>query len=634
MLRSLTSGVSGIRSHQTMLDVVGNNIANVNTTGFKKSTVTFQDLLYETSKGATAPRENIGGVNPMQIGLGTTVAAVETIHSQGPLQYTGNRTDVAIQGDGYYVLNDGAQNVYSRAGNFVLDGNGNIVQSGTGYTLMGYKMSADPQNPTQYVRGTQLVTLNIPVGQKLSAKGTEVLGLQCNLDSRVDTYLPMGITNPNFSTTVAIGGNNYTLAISEGSANNLLNVSIGGSSYSMSLAGINQNTGLPELSDVSVTIGSDSYTLHFDDETGELQLKDSGNIVWKQQISGIMDYQIVNFEGDDNQTRPYLVEFTDSGDGNMVMRLWGQDSSTPPAWTSFQAVVPINADGTFAVPTVGIDISGLAGNVDLILNSTEDGKGLSVSASNDGSTYEVAATLNQRTSSVHSTKIDIYDSLGNPHTVEVAFEKIGANEWRWRAWLPTESGIALSNNTGVIEFGSDGKLKSGGTASVNIGFSSLGAEDASIKLDFSGESFGKIPIDGVTQFGSSFTTKAYYQDGYQMGVLQDFSIASDGTVMGIYSNGRNSALYSLSLALFSNPSGLEKIGMTAFIPTANSGLPQVVTPKEGGAGSLAGGNLEMANVDLAEEFSRLIIAQRGFQANARVITTSDQVLDELINLKR
>lgn len=633
MLRSLTSGVSGIRSHQTMLDVVGNNIANVNTTGFKKSTVTFQDLLYETSKGATAPRENIGGVNPMQIGLGTTVAAVETIHSQGPLQYTGNRTDVAIQGDGYYVLNDGAQNVYSRAGNFVLDGNGNIVQSGTGYTLMGYKMTPDPQNPTQYVRGTQLVALNIPVGQKLSAKGTEVLGLQCNLDSRVDTYLPMGITNPNFSTTVAIGGNNYTLAISEGGAGDFLNVSIGGSSYPMSLAGINQNTGLPELSDVSVTIGSNDYTLHFDDETGELQLKDSGNnIVWKQQISGIMDYQILNFEGDDNQTRPYLVEFTDSVDGSMVMRLWGQNSSS--TWTSFEVVVPVNADGTFAVPTGGIGITGLAGNVDLRLNSTEDGRGLSVSASSGDSTYEVAATLNQRTSSIHSTKIDIYDSMGNPHTVEVAFEKIGANEWRWRAWLPTESGIALSNNTGVIEFGSDGKLESGGTATVNIGFSSLGAEDASIKLDFSGESFGKSPIDGVTQFGSSFTTKAYYQDGYQMGVLQDFSIASDGTVMGIYSNGRNSALYTLSLALFSNPSGLEKIGMTAFIPTANSGLPQVVAPKEGGAGSLAGGNLEMANVDLAEEFSRLIIAQRGFQANARVITTSDQVLDELINLKR
>lgn len=636
MLRSLTSGVSGVRSHQIMLDVVGNNIANVNTTGFKKSAVTFQDLLYETSRGATAPQADMGGINPMQIGLGTTVAAIETIHSQGPLQYTGNRTDIAVQGDGYFVLNDGTRNVYSRAGNFVLDGNGNIVQSGTGYTLMGYELTVDPDNPSRYIRGTRLVSLNIPVGQKLSAKETEVLGLQCNLDSRVNTYLPMGLTNSNFSTIANIGGQNYEISIAEGSGNNLLSISIGGTAYGLTLDGINTTTGLPELSSAPVTLGNYTYTLQFDDDTGELQLMDSSNnnnVVWSQQISGMMDYEVIYFKDSNNSLRPYLAEFTDKGDGNMVLTVWGQDNSN--AWTSFVEEIPINADGAFVIPAAGQIITGLAGNVWVKLNSTEDGKGLSISSSNDGgSTYEVAVTLNQHTSSIHSTKVDIYDSLGNPHTIEVAFEKIGANEWRWRAWLPSEAGIQLSNNTGTIQFSSDGKLVAGGTATVDLGFSLLGAEDATVKFDFSGESFGKSPIDGVTQFGSSFTTKAYYQDGYPMGVLQDFSIASDGVIVGVYSNGRTNALYSTSLAVFSNPSGLEKIGMTAFVPTANSGLPQLVVPGEGGAGTLAGGNLEMANVDLAEEFTRLIIAQRGFQASARVITTSDQVLDELINLKR
>lgn len=632
MLRSLTSGVSGVRSHQIMLDVVGNNIANVNTTGFKKSAVTFQDLLYETSRGATAPQADMGGINPMQIGLGTTVAAIETIHSQGPLQYTGNRTDIAVQGDGYFVLNDGTRNVYSRAGNFVLDGNGNIVQSGTGYTLMGYELTVDPDNPSRYIRGTRLVSLNIPVGQKLSAKGTEVLGLQCNLDSRVNTYLPMGLTNSNFSTIANIGGQNYKISIAEGNGNNLLSVSIGGTAYDLQLGGINTTTGLPKLQDVSGVLGN---TLHFDDDTGELQLMDSSNnIVWSQQISGMMDYEVIYFKDSNNSLRPCLAEFTDKGDGNMVLTVWGQDNSN--AWTSFAEEIPINADGTFNIPSSGLSFTGnFSGGVSVRLNSTEDGKGLSISSSNDGgSTYEVAATLNQRTSSIHSTKVDIYDSWGNPHTIEVAFEKIGANEWRWRAWLPSEAGIQLSNNTGTIQFSSDGKLVAGGTATVDLGFSLLGAEDATVKFDFSGESFGKNPIDGVTQFGSSFTTKAYYQDGYPMGVLQDFSISSDGVIVGVYSNGRTNALYSTSLAVFSNPSGLEKIGMTAFVPTANSGLPQLVVPGEGGAGTLAGGNLEMANVDLAEEFTRLIIAQRGFQASARVITTSDQVLDELINLKR
>jgi len=622
-----------------MLDVIGNNIANVNTAGFKKSVVTFQDLLYETSRGATAPQGDIGGINPMQIGLGTTVAAVETIHSAGPLQYTGNRTDVAIQGDGYFVLNNGSGNVYSRAGNFVLDGNGNIVQSGTGYTVMGYQLTVDPNNPSQYIRGTQLVPLNIPVGQKLSAKATEVLGMQCNLDSRVPAYLPMGLTNPNFTTTAEIGGTVYSVSIAEGTnGTDLLTVNIGNGTFGLEPSGINATTGLPMFGDVSVSLGSDTYTLHFDDGTGELQLLDSSsNVAWKQQISGIMDYATVSFKGVDNTTRTYLAEFTDKGDGNMAMTLWGQDSSNN--WSSFSVDVPVNADGTFAIPAGGLIVpetsNQFAGNVDVKLNATGDGKGLIFLASVDnGTTYEVASTLNQRTSSIHTTKIDIYDSLGNPHTVEVAFEKIGANEWRWRAWFPSEPGIPISNNTGVIKFDSDGKLTGSGVANVDLGFSSVGAMDSQVKFDFSGESLGKSLIDGVTQFGSDFTTKAYYQDGYAMGVLQDYSIGSDGNIMGVYSNGRTNALYSIALALFPNPAGLEKTGMTNFIPTANSGLPQLVAPGSGGAGTLAGGNLEMSNVDLADEFTKLIIAQRGFQANARVITTSDQVLEELINLKR
>jgi len=454
MLRSLNSGVSGIRSHQTMLDVIGNNIANVNTAGFKKSVVTFQDLLYETSRGATAPQGDIGGINPMQIGLGTTVAAVETIHSAGPLQYTGNRTDVAIQGDGYFVLNNGSGNVYSRAGNFVLDGNGNIVQSGTGYTVMGYQLTVDPNNPSQYIRGTQLVPLNIPVGQKLSAKATEVLGMQCNLDSRVPAYLPMGLTNPNFTTIAEIGGTAYNVSIAEDtSGTNLLTVKIGNVTVGLKPSGINATTGLPVFDDASVSLGT--YTLHFDDGTGELQLLDSSsNVTWKQQISGIMDYMTVSFKDSNNIIRTYLAEFTDKGDGNMAMTLWGEDSSSN--WSSFSVDVPVNADGTFAIPAGGLIVpetsNQFAGNVDVKLNATGDGKGLIFLASVDnGTTYEVASTLNQRTSSIHTTKIDIYDSLGNPHTVEVAFEKIGANEWRWRAWFPSEPGIPISNNTGVIK---------------------------------------------------------------------------------------------------------------------------------------------------------------------------------------
>jgi len=282
--------------------------------------------------------------------------AVETIHSAGPLQYTGNRSDVAIQGDGYFVLNNGSGNVYSRAGNFVLDGNGNIVQSGTGYTVMGYQLTVDPSNPSQYIRGSQLVSLNIPVGQKLSAKATEVLGMQCNLDSRVPAYLPMGLTNPNFTTIAEIGGTAYNFSIAEDtSGTNLLTVKMGNVTVGLKPSGINATTGLPVFDDASVSLGGNTYTLHFDDGTGELQLLDSSsNVAWKQQISGIMDYATLSFKGDDNTTRTYLAEFTDKGDGNMAMTLWGQDSSNN--WSSFSVDVPVSADGTFAIPAGGLPI--------------------------------------------------------------------------------------------------------------------------------------------------------------------------------------------------------------------------------------------------------------------------------------
>jgi flagellar hook protein FlgE len=230
--------------------------------------------------------------------------------------------------------------------------------------------------------------------------------------------------------------------------------------------------------------------------------------------------------------------------------------------------------------------------------------------------------------------MDVYDSLGNAHTLEVSWEKIDNNQWRWRAWLPSEPGITLTNNTGVTDFDSDGKITTGSSGVIGLNFASLGADDATITLDFTGESFGKDVMEGITQYGSGFTTKGYYQDGYAMGVLNDFAAGKDGTITGVYSNGVNIPMYRMALALFSNPAGLTKVGNTAFSVSNNSGLPQVVAAGEGGAGTIAGGTLEMGNVDLSEEFVRLIIAQRGFQANARVVTTSDHVLEEVINIKR
>ncbi len=627
MLRSLMSGVSGVRAHQTLLDVVGNNIANVNTVGFKKDAVTFQDLMYQTTRGASAPSEVRGGINPMQVGLGVKVAAIETIHSQGQLEFTGNRTDMAIEGDGYYVVGEGSSQLYTRAGNFLLDANGNLVQSGTGYMVKGFKMTADPQDPTSYTMGSSLVDINIPVGQKIPAKATTLAGYRCNLDSRVESYLPMGIEANDSSLTVNVGTDQYILSNVTGDSTmaGFLSFKAPGTTPPLTgiecvYNGINTTSGFPELT-VNLTGALNSLTYGYDSNTGTLTLLNGTNIVSRIELSGYMNFTMVS---DPNQTpaQHYLVEFDDDpATGNRILNIWGETPGNPQTLS-----ITMNNDGTFHLPAATA-----IGTTPLSARATENGLGITILNTASGAAL---ATINQKIASVHNTKLDVYDSLGNAHTLEVSWEKIDNNQWRWRAWLPTEPGITLTNNTGVTEFDSDGKITTGSSGVIGLNFASLGADDATITLDFTGESFGKDVMEGITQYGSGFTTKGYYQDGYTMGVLNDFAAGKDGTITGVYSNGVNIPMYRMALALFSNPAGLTKVGNTAFAVSNNSGLPQIVAAGEGGAGTIAGGTLEMGNVDLSEEFVKLIIAQRGFQANARVVTTSDHVLEEVINIKR
>lgn len=449
MLRSLMSGVSGVRGHQTFLDVVANNVANVNTTGFKKSRVSFQDILYQTNRGASAPTEGRGGINGVQVGLGTRISAIETIHSQGGLEQTGARADVAIQGDGYYIMMNGEETIYTRAGNFNLDADRHLVQDGTGYRVQGFMMASDPNNPLKYNRSDVLSDIIIPLGAKIEARKTSLAAFRCNLDS-----------------------------------------------------------GAPQVS---------------------------------------------TSEWDPALWDPYA------------------DPPMEPAPAA----------------------------------------------------------------SSHSSGVEIFDSLGSFHELNILWVKTETtaegSKWSWTAHVPDLEKVV---GRGEVTFDSGGRLVSSPAPQVTVDFSPLGAEISNIALDFTGASFGKEPLEGVTQFGSPFTTKGYYQDGYATGVLDDFSVGSNGTVIGRYTNGQNIPLYRISLATFVNPAGLHNIGDTHFRQSSNSGIARVTVPQEEDAGSLLPGVLERSNVDLGEQFTELILAQRGFQANARVIVTSDQVLQEAVNVKK
>ncbi|GAA0609549.1 flagellar hook protein FlgE [Sporichthya brevicatena] len=395
MLRSLFAGISGLRSHQTMMDVTGNNIANVNTTGFKSSTTVFQDTLSQLLKGAGAPVGDNGGTNPAQVGLGTRLAAITTNFAQGSAQSTGRSTDLMIQGDGFFVVRNGGENLYTRAGAFSFDTDGRLTTP-EGAVVQGWSAA------------NGLIDTNAPVG---------------------DIRLPVGAVLPPVATSTA------------------------------SLAG-----NLP----------------------------------------------------------------SDAAVGTVVR-----------------------------------------------------------------------------------TSIKIYDAAGTPTDMDI---------------------------TATLDVGGVWNLTSGvGTLSpATLSFTGAGATPSATSLTFTATSGQVITVDTgtVTGFAGQNTLAATGQNGSAMGTLQAFTMSPDGTLIGVFSNGLKSPLAQVALANFNNPPGLEKVGGSMYRTTVNSGTEQLGTAGTAGRGLLSSGQLEMSNVDLAAEFTNLIVAQRGFQANSRVITTSDQILEDLVNLKR
>jgi flagellar hook protein FlgE len=389
MLRALFSGISGLRAHQQMLDVVSNNIANVNTTGYKSSAAVFETTFSQMLRTAAAPQAGYGGTNPAQVGLGVKLAAINTDFGQGAAQATGRNTDLMISGDGFFVVSRGVEQLYTRAGDFSFDADGRLVD-----------------------------THGAPVQGWTAVNGT-------------------------ISNTGPVGGIQLPIA-----------------------------TLLPPVATSTVTMG-----------------------------------------------------------GNLA-----------------------------------------AGATNPIVTSTT-----------------------------------VYDAQGNASTLTVTFTNTAG------AWNVTMS---------------DGTTTS---APQPITFAANGSTPNPTATTFNGMT---INLAGITEYAGQTTAAVVDQDGSQMGGLQAFSIGPDGVITGVFSNGFKRALGQLALAAFNNPNGLEKAGDSDYRVTVNSGNAQLGVPRTSGRGELQAGTVEMSNVDLAQEFTNLIIAQRGFQANSKVIVTSDEVLQDLVNLKR
>ncbi|PWW21302.1 flagellar hook protein FlgE [Geodermatophilus normandii] len=395
MLRSMFSAISGLRAHQTKLDVTGNNIANVNTVGYKSSQTVFEDTLSQVIRNGSAPTAETGGTNPAQVGLGVKVAGITTNFGQGSTQNTGRATDFMISGDGFFVTKAGNENLYTRAGSFDYDGAGNLVTP-DGAQLQGWLArggSVDPNGPID--------ALKIPFGQVMAPKATNA-----------------GTLLGNLSTSAAVG-----------------------------------------------------------DEV--------------------------------------------------------------------------------------------------------------------------------------ETQVTAYDAVGTAHEIALSFRRTAAG-WDVAA---TENGAP--RGSGAIAFDASGRLADGTSVDVAVGTGSM-----------------RIDLDGMTQYGGKTSLTPSGVNGNAMGTLQSISLSGDGTIMGVYSNSLREPIGKLAMATFANPGGLSKAGNSSYRVGDNSGQAVVGEAGTGGRGTLTAGALEMSNVDLAEEFTGLIVAQRGFQANSRVITSSDEILQDLVNLKR
>jgi flagellar hook protein FlgE len=418
MLRSMFSAISGLKAHQTKLDVTGNNIANVNTVGYKSQSAVFEAALSQTLRAGGAPSDGSGGSNPAQVGLGVKVAGISTNWAQGATQTTGRATDFMIEGDGFFVVQSGNQQLFTRSGSFGFDLTGNMITD-SGAVLQGWSADADG-----------VIDENGPVG-------------------------------------------NLTVPFGRGTA--------------------------PKPTGGAGQIG------------GVV----SGNLSSGAETGKVVESQIAMYDDLGNKI-PVTYSFTKTATG------WTVNATRP---------------GTLVPPAT------------------------------------TAPPVNLMTAPVALT----FDSLGN---------------------LSAPATFTLNS------------LPAGWSGPVTI------------------------DISAIKQYGSPTTVAATEQNGAAAGVLETFSLGNDGTITGVFSNGESKALGKLALATFANPGGLEKAGASTYRPGNNSGLALVGTAGTGGRGSLLAGALEMSNVDLAEEFTGLIIAQRGFQANSRVITSSDEVLQDLVNLKR
>lgn len=558
---SLYSGLSGLKAHQRRMDVIGNNVANVNTVGFRSSRVLFRTAFAQTLSIGTAPSGDMGGVNPMQVGLGTTVGTTDTDFNQGSIETTGVPSDLAISGNGFFVVRDGSgRPYYTRDGSFNL-GADQVLTNSRGMQVQGW-MADDNFDITP--SGT-VGQIKIPLGSMRLALATQNVYLTGNLNSSGSAG-----TQGSLLSTQALVDNSTGLAATAG-------------------------TLLTDLTD-----------------SGGVPFFAVGDTVSLSATKGTRDLPASTFTVTAAST------------------LGGLDPTTDlSAW--LEAALGLNTSA--GVPgSAGVTIDGVTGALSVEGNYGSANDLLNVMISSDGAIARPFAITKSQSANGESgfTPFMVYDSLGNEINVNMTFvlESVATtgNTWRWYAESPDDTDVSRVVGSGTMTFDTNGTFLNRSNDLVVIDRDNTGTQTPlSIAPN----------LEQITQLASDTSEVALTrQDGAPEGTLNEYAIGGNGIVSGIFTNGLVADLAQISLATFSNNQGLFAIGDNMFSPGPNAGSPQIGSPGSFGSGTLVSGSLEQSNVDLANEFVNLIVTQTGYTANSRVISTSNNMLSELLNIIR
>jgi flagellar hook protein FlgE len=572
LLNSLFAGVSGLRNHQAMMDVIGNNIANVNTIGFKGSRVTFSDTFNQFVKAGTNPTDTSGGTNSFQVGLGMKINSIDRNWNQGTFERTGITTDLALQGPGMFVLESNGETFYSRAGAFTFDATGKLVNAQNGAIVQGKVANDSGVVPP----GNNLEDIVVDTNLKIPAVATSTINWGGNLKNDSDLTRSELVTVRGNLQHTAYDALNPTVDTTVNSIYNDM-----GEEFKLELT-------YTQVADNQYNV---SYSVYSDDDPTTIL------------ASG-------DFEDAGSPGTPATITFVDDGSGTFVL-----DAASAALFDGANNLISASSIGT------------PAGNLNFtydIANVTNNASTSTMGASADGN----------REPNVVSGSVTVFDSLGTSHQVTLQFTKLSDNgTWAWAASIPgtsTYNGVDVVQS-GQLTFNADGTLDPANIipAQPKLPFTpSGGANVMDVSLDF-GSGFA-----GVTQTNSSSVVSALSQDGSASASLSNLNIDQYGNIEGIFTNGDSRTLAQIMVATFPNLNGLISQGDNLYSAYANAGDPRIGELGEETSTTVQSGALEQSNVDLSEEFTKMIVSQRGFQANARVITTADTLLQEITNLIR